>query len=144
MAAALKGTRVTLAQPYGTDHDLPFTRPLVIQVRLDGVQNPVLFRLDSGSNVPLVYAKLRLVRASTPGKTQIFRRVVDGEEQNFAVLKPQDLSLGEEKIREVVFVQPLNSIGAVREPREDGLLPTFLFQRVLVSYQNRFAILNPR
>lgn len=52
MPAAMKGARVPLAQPYGTDHDLAFMRPLVIQARLDGIPDPVLFRLDSGSNAP--------------------------------------------------------------------------------------------
>jgi predicted aspartyl protease len=144
MAAAIKGAHVALAQPYGPDHDLPFTRPLVIEARLDGIRNPVLFRLDSGSNVALIYGgrhqSLDIVRANV----QILKRVVAGVEQDFAVLQPKDVSVGGGKIRQVIFVQPMNSIGVMGQPREDGLLPTQLFRTVLVSYRNQFAILDPR
>jgi predicted aspartyl protease len=144
MAAAVKGTQVSLARPYGPDHDLPFTRPLIIQVKLEGRREPLLFRLDSGSNVPLIYGQRGLIRTSIPPNARILKRVVEGVEQDFAVLQPQDLAVGTATVRQVIFVQPMNSVGSVGEAREDGLLPTQLFQRVLVSYRNQFAILNPR
>jgi len=144
MTAATKGTRVALVQPYGADHDLPFTRPLVVEARLEGIREPVRFRLDSGTNVPVIYGQRGLIRAATPPHAQILKRVVDGVEQGFAVLQPQDLTIGRDTIRQVIFIRPMNSIGAAREAREDGVLPTQLFQRVLVSYRNQFAILSPR
>jgi len=144
MSAGMKGTRVALAHPYGADHDLPFTRPLVIEARMEGLGNPVLFRLDSGSNVPMIYGGRDLSPDVVPGRTQILKREVAGVEQNFAVLQPKDLSVGSDKVRQVIFVEPLNSIGAVQQSREDGVLPTQLFQRVFVSYRNQFAILDPR
>ena len=144
MTAAMKGARVPLAQPYGTDRDLPFMRPLVIEARVDGIPDPVLFRLDSGSNAPVIYGRgkpsLRLPRANV----QILRRFVNGVEQDFAVLPPKDVSVGRETIRQVTFVQTMNSIGAVHQPREDGVLPTQIFRRLFVSYTNQFAILDPR
>lgn len=144
MAAAIKGTRLPLAQPYGADHDLPFTRPLVIEARLDGIKDPVLFRLDSGSNVPLIYGgggqPLQLVRANV----QTLKRIVDGVEQDFAVLQPKDVSFSSFKVHQMIFVQPMKKIGAVRQTREDGLLPTQGFRRVFVSYRNQFAILDPK
>jgi predicted aspartyl protease len=142
MAAAIKGTRVALAHPYGADHDLPFTRPLVIEAHIEGIRNPILFRLDSGSNVPLIYGGDMSLNART--SSQILKREVDGAEQAFAVLQPKDVSVGGDRVRRVIFVEPLSSIGKVRESREDGLLPTQLFQRVFVSYSNQFAILDPR
>jgi len=143
MAAAVKGAHVALAQPYGTDHDLPFTRPLVVEARIDGNGNPLLFRLDSGSNAPVVYGRPQ-AQNNRPANTQILKRVVDGVEQDFAVLKPHDVAVGRDKLHQVTFVQPLNSVGEVRAPREDGVLPTFMFQTVFVSYRNQFAILEPR
>jgi|SRR5579859_1027510 len=144
MAAGVKGTRIGLAQPYGTDRDLPFTRPLVIETHLDGVREPVLFRLDSGTNAPVIYGggqpSLRLDWANA----QILKRFVNGVEQDFAVLPPRNVSLGRETIKQVIFVQTMNSIGAVPQAREDGVLPTQMFRSVFVSYTNQFAILDPR
>jgi len=144
MAAAMKGTRVPLAQPYGTDRDLPFMRPLVIETRLDGIHEPVLFRLDSGANVSMIYGwgrqSLRLARTNV----QILKRFVYGEEQDFAVLPPKDVSVGHDTIRHVTFVQPMNSVGAVHQAREDGVLSTQMFRRVFVSYANQFAIVDAR
>jgi hypothetical protein len=143
MAAAMKGTRIPLATPHGTEPDMPFMRPLVIEARLEGTSEDMVFRLDSGSNAPLLYAKpsLQLAKANA---VKILKRFENGVEQDFAVLPPKDVSIGRETFRQVTFVQTLNSIGAVRQAREDGLLPTEIFRRVFVSYTNQFAILDPR
>jgi predicted aspartyl protease len=144
MAAAMKGTHVPPAQPYGTDRDLSFMQPLVIEARLDGIRDSVLFRLDSGSNAPVIYGggkpSVRLARTNV----QILKRFVNGVEQDFGVLPPTDVSFGREAIRQVIFVQTMNSIGAVHQAREDGVLPTRMFRRMFVSYSNQFAILDPR
>jgi len=144
MAAAMKGSHLALVQPYGPDHDLPFTRPLVVEARLEGNRDAVLLRLDSGSNTPSIYGLHGQARKGAPANAQILKRVVDGAEQNFAVLPPQDLAIGREKIQQLRFVQPMNSVGLPPQPREDGVLPTALFQRVFVSYRSQFAILDPR
>ena len=143
LAAAIKGAHVALAQPYGTDRDLPFTRPLVVEARIDGNGNPLLFRLDSGSNVPMVYGRPQ-AQNNRPANAQILKRIANGVEQDFAVLRARDVAVGRDKLHQVTFVQPLNSVGDVRAPREDGVLPTFMFQTVFVSYRNQFAILEPR
>jgi hypothetical protein len=64
--------------------------------------------------------------------------------QEFAVFQQQDIATGGEKIRQVTIVEPMNSVGVPPETREDGVLPTMLLSRVFVSYQNQFAILDPR
>jgi len=140
MAAKMSGSHVPLAEPYGAEDDLPFTRPLVIAGKLDG-STSILLRLDSGSNVPLLYGPSGRIRTSAPRNLQLLSRLVDGATQNFVVLPPQDLILPGGRIRQVSFVEPMNSIGGAAHTREDGLLPTQLFQRVLVSYRNHFAIL---
>jgi hypothetical protein len=144
MVAGMKGAHVPLAEPYGKDHDLPFMRPLVIETHLDGIREPVLFRLDSGTNTPVIYGggkpSLRLVRANV----EVLKRLVNGVEQDFAVLPPMDVSVGREMIRQVTFMQTMNSIGAVQQAREDGVLPTVIFRRLFVSYANQFAILDSR
>jgi len=101
MSAGMKGTRVALAQAYGADHDLPFTRPLVIEAHMEGIRNPVLFRLDSGSNVPVIYGG-RDQSVDIRRTTQILKREVDGLEQDFAVLQPKDVAVGGDKVRQVI------------------------------------------
>jgi hypothetical protein len=144
MAAAIKGAHVPLAEPYGPDNDPPFTRPLVIEGKLGDRGSSVVFRLDSGSNIPLLYDPRGIIRSSTPPNPRLLSRPVDGAAQNFAMLPPQDLILAGKKIHQVSFVQPVNSIGGVAQKREDGLLPTQLFERIFVSYSQRFAILELR
>jgi hypothetical protein len=101
-------------------------------------------RLDSGSNAPSIYGLHGQPRKGAPPNAQILKLVVEGVEQRFAVLPPQDLAIGREKIQQVSFVQPMNSVGLAPQPREDGVLPTVLFHRVFVSYRSQFAILEPR
>lgn len=144
MAAGMKGNHVPLAQPYGTDQDLPFTRPLVIETRLDGIRETVLFRIDSGTNVPVIYEEGKQSLGPATANVRILKRFVNGKEQDFAVLPPKNVSVGRDTFRQVTFVQPMNSIGAVHQAREDGVLPTILFRRMFVSYSNQFAILDPR
>lgn len=144
MALAMKGAYVTLAQPYGTENDLPFTRPILIAARIDGNKTPLLFRLDSGSNASVIYGNPRSVRDSIPASARILGQDTNGVERNFAMLAPQDLAVGRERIRQVSFVELPNSVGAAHEPREDGLLPTQLFRTILVSYRDQYTIINPR
>jgi hypothetical protein len=143
LAKAIKGTRIPLAQPYGPDPDLPFTRPLVVKAKLQGSGETRLFRLDSGSNAPLIY-RTSAPANSVPRDSQILSRMVEGVEQRFAVVSPQDVLLGGERIPQVRFIEPLNAIGPEQQPREDGLLPTAMFKRAFVSYQSQFAVLQPR
>lgn len=144
MAAGMKGNQVPLAQPYGTDQDLPFTRPLVIETRLDGIREPVLFRLDSGTNVPVIYRAHKQSLRLAAMNVRILKRFVNGEEQDFAVLPPKDVSVGRDTIRQVTFVQPMNAVGSVHQAREDGVLSTQMFRRLFVSYTKQFAIVEPR
>jgi hypothetical protein len=71
MAAAMKGTRVPLAQPYGIDRDMPFMRPLVIEARLDGIRGPVLLRLD-GEAMPLCFMEGASHPSGRPGLMSAF------------------------------------------------------------------------
>jgi hypothetical protein len=73
----------------------------------------------------------------------MLKRVVNGVEQAFAVLPAQDLLVGPESIRQISFVMPMNAVGNGPAPREDGVLPTLMFQRVFISCEHRYAILDP-
>ncbi len=143
LAQAVKGEHIPL-EPQGPRDDLPFTRPMIVSVRLTTADmTPVLLRLDSGSNVALLYtAQPRLLRASV-SRAPVLKRVVDGVEQAFAVLPAQDILVGACPVRQVSFVIPMNGVGSGPSPREDGLLPTSAFERVFISYSKNYAALDP-
>ena len=144
LAQAVKGEHIPLEQPHGPRDDLPFTRPMVVSVRLTTPDvAPVLLRLDSGSNAALLYAaQPRLLRASV-SRTPVLKRVVNGVEQAFAVLPAQDILVGACPVRQVSFVIPINRVGSGPTPREDGVLPTAAFERVFISYPENYATLYP-
>jgi Aspartyl protease len=134
LALSFKGEHVALTEPRGSDDDLPFTRPMVVSVRLSAVNSPpVLLRLDSRSNAPVLYAADPRLRRAITSHASPLTRVVDGVEQAFAILTPQDIQLGTHTLKQVPFVTPTNAVGNGPTPREDGLLPTIAFQRVFIS-----------
>ena len=144
LAKAVKGEHVPLAQPHGSQQDLPFTQPLIVAARLSaGDASPVLLRLDSGSNTPLLYATDGRVPSKSKGEPSILKRVANGAEQSFPVLPTQDIQIGTHTVTQVSFVMPMNSIGVGPKPREDGLLPTMAFQRIFISPRGRYAALEP-
>ena len=141
LALAFKGEHVALTEPRGSDEDLPFTRPMVVSVRLSAVNSsPLLLRLDSGSNAPVLYAADPRQRRAITSHASTLTRVVDGVEQAFAVLAPQDIQLGTHTLRQVPFVMPTNAVGNGPTPREDGLLPTMAFQRVFISSASGYSV----
>ncbi len=144
LAQAVKGEHIPLEQPHGPRDDLPFTRPMIVSVRLTTADvAPVLLRLDSGSNAALLYAaQPSLLRASV-SRAPLLKRVVNGVEQAFAVLPAQDILVGACPVRQMSFVIPVNGVGSGPSPREDGLLPTSAFERVFISYSKNYAALDP-
>ena len=140
LASTVKGEHVALAEPRGSQQELPFTRPMIVAARLSaGDATPVLLRLDSGSNAPLLYAATALVRT----KASILKRIANGAEQSFAVFPPQDIQIGTHSVKQISFVMPMNSIGTGPTPREDGLLPTMAFQRVFITFSGGYVSLEP-
>jgi hypothetical protein len=143
LANSVKNAQIALAEPRGEMNDLPFTRPMVAYSRISSMgKTGMLLRLDSGSNAPVLYPdSLRPGNASPNWKLKL-KRVVDGVEQEFAVLSPQDVQIGAQTLRQVSFTVPKNAIGSVPIRREDGLLPTMAFRRVFISYEGGYAKLD--
>jgi hypothetical protein len=144
LMTAVKGERIKLAEPYGADKDLPFTRPIVLPARLSSLgKTPLLLRLDSGSNSPMLYANNPPLHMVASNPSRVLKRIVSGIEQQFAVLPPQDVKIGKNALRQVAFTVPMNAIGNGRAPREDGLLPTIAYRRVFISCSAGFVSLDP-
>jgi hypothetical protein len=144
LAQAVKGEHIPLERPHGPRDDTPFTRPIIVSVRLTAADvAPLLLRLDSGSNAALLYAShLRLLMSSV-SRTPMLKRLVDGVSQAFAVLPGQEIFVGASAVKQISFVIPMNEVGSGPSPREDGLLPTAAFKRVFISYSENYAALDP-
>jgi len=144
LASALKGEHIALAQPVGSQTDLPFTRPILISARLSSFEKtPLLLRLDSGSNAPLLYTNESGLQNQPGASKPALKRVVNGVEQFFAVLPPQEIHVGNHSLKHLSFVMPLNAAGNGARPREDGLLPTMAFQSVFISCSRGYVSLQP-
>jgi hypothetical protein len=121
---------------------MPFMRPMMLSVRLSGVDSvPVLLWLDSGGSAPVLYAAGPRLRKTSTNRVSSLTRVVNGVEQTFAILSPHDIQVGPHALRQVSFVMPMNALGNGPAPREDGLLPTMAFQRVFISSSASYAVL---
>jgi len=98
-----------LSVPYGSGSDFPFTEPNVVSAHVSAANMaPILLRINSGSNVPVLYATDSSIHKPGASRAPMLKRVVNGAEQAFAVLPPQDLLVGAESIRQVSFVMPMN------------------------------------
>ena len=143
LASAIKGERIPLAEPYGARTDMPFTRPIEIFARFSAMAvTPVLLRLDSGSNVPTLYASNKWKSATWLHPVRHLKRRAFGIEQNFGVLPPQELHIGSTILKEISFVIPMNYVGdGGPAPREDGVLPTLAYERVFISRNAGYVVL---
>jgi hypothetical protein len=138
----LRGERIPLVRPAGPEGEVAFAERLVISVNLyDTGTRPILLQLDSGSDGPMLYAGLDeplLKRAKLNGEP------VDPARQAFAPLPPQDMRVGNRTVRKVPFVTPVSAAQNLPDRREDGLLPTVLFQRVYICHADHYVIFDPK
>jgi hypothetical protein len=140
MASAFKSEPIGLASPLGPEKDLPFTQPLIIAVQVAGsTDNPLLLRLDSGSNAPVLYSPAPRLLNTAGDHISSLARVVSGHKQGFQVLAALDLRIGKHTVPQVSFAVPKNSLGQGPSAREDGILPTMAFQRVFISAEGHYA-----
>jgi len=140
MRDAVKGTRIALETSSKEDATLP--KSLIVVARLSDGRRPVRLKLDSGTNVPLLYntddyMALRVFRGSS------LRGGANGSERTFMALPPQSVTIGSVEIQKVPFI---TLVGARKDSRIsdfDGLLTMGLFRRVFINHADRFAILQP-
>lgn len=146
MQEDVHGERVPLVEQPNRQSDLPFTQPVLISVHLpgDGSRGTVL-NLDSGTNVPLLYANhLEAPPWLQKNHARQGSVVGGGAAASFAVMPTQQVRIGTRIVRQIAFLTPVNTGCIVAKRGEDGLLPTVLFKRVFISYANQFVIFDPQ
>ena len=85
---------------------------------------------------------LSVQRASSRPR-QILKRFVDGAEQDFGVMEPQEVRVEESRVNGVSFVVPINSIGGKQvDMQGDGAMPTMAYRRVFVSCSKGYVLLD--
>ncbi len=142
MQSQIKGEHNVLVHGPHSSEEGGFTEPLIIQAQLSSKEKrQMLFLLDSGTNAPYLYGAGSAVRR---GSAPLNGRGIDGREHTVAVLMPQDLRVGSKSLHKISFVTPVSTANEFPKEEFDGLLPTVLFQRVYISYGDRFAVFDPR
>jgi Aspartyl protease len=143
MQPKVKGEHIALVSAPHPGSDSLSTEPLIVQAHLSGIEaQKKLLLLDSGSNAPLLYDAGPLVRGLAVS-APLHNRNADGAEQAFTVLPPQEMQIGTHEFHHISFVTPIATGKDVPKLEVDGLLPTILFQRVYISYADRYAVLDP-
>jgi predicted aspartyl protease len=142
---SVRGEHIPLVAPQDPESKLPFMERLVVSVHLSGAgSREIRLQLDSGSDGPLLYPatgerELRILNRATPRGTTVSKA-----QQAFADLPPQDLRIGSRILNRVSFATPVTPRNDVPSLKEDGLLPTMLFQRVFISGSDHYVVFDAR
>jgi hypothetical protein len=146
MRDSVRGERIPFVPPQHPESELPFMERLVLSVRLSGTgKHPILLQLDSGSDGPILYPG-----SEQPGVQALVQSAtVQGAsatsaQRAFAVLPPQNMQIGNHILTHISFVTPVAVAKNLRQQREDGLLPTVLFQRVFISGGGHYVVFEPK
>jgi hypothetical protein len=139
MQEKVRGERIALEPPPLSEQNLPFTQPLIIQVRLSSFAERQLLQLDSGINAPLLFDAGKNPTLKSPLQST----GTDGVIKTFDVLPPQDIQVGMHSFQRISFVVPSTQGKDTPDTKIDGVLPTVLFQRAFISYADHFAVLDP-
>lgn len=136
---SLRGEHVPILS---NDHQGSASAPaILVSVHLpDDRKQASVLRLDSGSNVPLLYVDHQAmastrVHGSTIGKQAEFV---------YAFTPERNVRLGTQKEMQIAFAAPVSNSRLYSKIGEDGVLPTALFNRVFISATDHFVIFDPR
>jgi hypothetical protein len=146
MRDSVRGERIPFVRPQHPEDELSFMERLVISVRLSETgKQPILLQLDSGSDGPILYSESRQPEV----QALVHSAALQGgnatsAQRAFAVVPPQNIQIGNRILSRISFVTPVSVAKNLPTQREDGLLPTVLFQRVFISGGDHFVIFDPK
>jgi predicted aspartyl protease len=142
MRANVRGPRIALDTSAQSADSQPLPGQFIVAVRISHGARPVRLKLDSGSNVSLLYNVSQFMTPVLPQAALLLETGVDGAQNAFSALPPQDVKIGALYLSGVLFFIPRGT-GAHANMAEDGVLPTGLFRRVFIDHVNHFAVLDP-
>jgi hypothetical protein len=141
MQQSLRGERVQVLSGAASNSGSASAEAILVSVHLpdDSKQGSVL-RLDSGSNVPLLYVDHQArasarVQGSTIGRQAQFVYTYTPERK---------VRVGAQREMQIAFATPAGNARLYSKVGEDGVLPTTLFKRVFISAADHFVMFDPR
>ena len=142
LQAAMKGKHIALVTPAPTAGGAaPLTKFPILAARLSDGIRPLLLKLDSGADEPLLYNPFDYLPTRQRESVLLQGRGVDGVPRTFTALPAQDVHIGSVELHRVSFI---TLAGSRHDTKQfDGLLTTGLFRQVFISYTDRFAVLEP-
>lgn len=145
MRGQLQGERVPLVAQQSQPGNLPVAQPILISVQLTkGNSRGTILRLDSGTNVALLYAG----RPEAPFWKQMQNAkqcaAMGGSLVSLTDMSPQNLRVGGRWLHGIAFMTPVRTGNIVTIAGEDGLLPASLFKRLFISHADHFVIFDPK
>lgn len=146
MRDSVRGERISFVPPQHPEDELPFMERLVIAVRLSGAgSRRILLQLDSGSDGPILYPGSRQPEVQTLVNAAVQQGAnATTTRAGFAVVPPQNMQIGNRILSHISFVTPAAVAKNFPGQHEDGLLPTVLFQRILISSRDHYVVFDPR
>jgi hypothetical protein len=143
MQTQLRGEPIPLISSKDGNTNSQISDRLVVYVNLASALRPILLQVDSGSDGPILYGGKKDLLEPLLKRTHLQEPAAGQARSAFAVLPPQDMTLGSRTIRKVPFVTPVKA-SLNPDRNEDGILPTVLFQRVFVSHADRYIVFDPK
>jgi hypothetical protein len=145
MRKSVRGERIPFVRPEHPENDLPYMDRLVVSATLSGAgARTILLQLDSGSDGPILYAGSKDPDIQVLERSAMQQRgAVTGARQNFAVMPRQTMQIGGRIFPHIWFRTPVGGEESLPGRREDGLLPTLLFERVLISGGEHYVVFDP-
>jgi hypothetical protein len=141
MRSKMRGVQIPMIALPITQQNL--SQKLIVPVHIPGIEKrQLLLQLDSGTNAPLLFQACGELNLEPVAGATLRTRGTDGLEHSFTVLRSQDLKVGPHLLRKIAFVTPIKVSTNVPKEDVDGLLPTGLFQRVFISYAERYVVLD--
>lgn len=146
MPDSVRGERIPFIRPQHPEEELPFMERLVISVHLSGTgARAILLQLDSGSDGPILYpGSERPEVQALVHSAALQGGNATSAQRAFAVVPPQNMQIGNHLFTHISFVTPVRVQESLPGRNEDGLLPTLLFQRVLISGGGHYVVFDPK
>lgn len=108
MQKKVKGARISLEPSPDAERGLPFRQPLIVTASVPGIAHePLLFELDSGTNVPVLFETGAWLPAMSFITSPARHHQADEVVQGFAVLPPLDMKVGVSSLHQISFVTPV-------------------------------------
>jgi hypothetical protein len=144
MRADVKGTHIPLLATAEPDGSVALPGLLIIAVRLSDGLRPLHLLLDSGTRTAKLYNTSQYMLMQLSHDVPSHGSGVDGAQQIFSALAPQDVKIGSLELTRVSFFSLAGIQKDARVKGFDGVLPTGLFRRVFIDHADHFAVLEPR